>query len=503
MWCLMEEGENAYRVLADAIRKVTSLTDAAHLQYDIRSSDLPEGSKRYLLGLLTEREKALGNELQIYETRVQEFISKLNADTQLKQILRAYFLDHAELSCPTPTTRIKNVLPWVGGFIEYLREQKGSTLTIDDFDSKNLENFHITRYYEEKRWTETTIKAANSFIQVFGKWLAKNEYISKFPYVKISVKEERNSITGVRKQAGKPRTCDELDRIMAVIGVPAPKVERWRLPLFRHFALIELSGGARPGQLLTALRYKDLLGGDTTTDAKGEEFLVIPYAAALRREKIERGGKIRNRELMPDLFLHTSYAKEMIAYKDKMGWDEETRIFPRTREGAGVFPARRLNTRMKRVAEMTRIPDFTTDDFRHTWASVLFTITGGTERSVGLLAHYGGWDSPEVPCDVYVNVMTPGMALEIADTYKIYIPVEAEEDLELIRAGRPEVTYEDVAKLLEEIKLLELQVEVFRKGEEMTEKKGDVGALFEEAKRRLEKLERKIEALRNESAGVL
>ncbi|RZN34660.1 MAG: hypothetical protein EFT35_09095 [Methanophagales archaeon ANME-1-THS] len=495
----MGEEENMYKLLTDAIGKVASLTDAAHLHYDIRSSDLPERSKRYLLGLLTERGKTLGNELQIYETRVQEFLSKLDADDQHKQILKAYFLDHAQLSYPTPTTRIKNVLPWIGGFIEYLREQKGSALTIADFDSKNLKDSHITRYYEGKKWTETTIKTANSFISVFGKWLAKNEYISKFPYVKTSVKEEKDTIAGTRKQAGRPRTREELDRIMTVIGVPAPKVERWRLPLFRHFALIELSSGPRPGELLPALRYKDLLEGGTATDARGEEYLVIPYGTALRREKIQKGGKIRNRELVPDIFLHTSYAKEIIAYKDKMGWDEEIRLFPRTREGTGVIPARRLNTRMKRVADMTRIPDFTADDFRHTWASVLFTITGGTERSVGLLAQYGGWDSPEVPRDVYMKVMTPGMALEIADTYKIYIPVEAEEDLELIRAGRPEVTYEDVAKLLEEIKLLELQVEVFGKGEEMTEKKEDVEALFEEAKMRLEKLERKIEALRNGS----
>jgi integrase len=488
----MGEGENTYRLLTDTIGKVTSLTDAAHLHYDIRSSDLPEGSKRYLLGLLTEREKTLGNEVQIYETRVQEFLSKLNADNQLKQILKAYFLDYAQLSYPTHTTLIKNVLPWVGGFIEYLREQKKSTLTVDDFDSKNLKEFHITRYYEERKWSETTIKAANSFIQVFGKWLAKNDHISKFPYVKISVKEERDSIAGTKKQAGKPRTREEIDRIMAVIGVPAPKVERWRLPLFRHFALIEMSSGARPGQLLPVLRYKDLLGGDTAIDAKGEEYLVIPYATALRREKIERGERIRNKELMPDIFLHTSYAKEIIAYKDKMGWDEETRIFPRTIEGAGVIPARTINTRMRRVAEMTRIPDFTADDFRHTWASVLFTITGRTERSVGLLAQYGGWKSPEVPRDVYMNVMTPGTALEIADKYKIYIPVEAEEDLELIRAGIPEVTYEEVAKLMEEITLLEIQVEGFRKGEAMTEKEEDVEALFEEAKWRLEKLERKI-----------
>jgi integrase len=497
----MGEEENMYKLLTDAIGKVISLPDAAHLHYDIRSSDLPEGSKRYLLGLLTEREKTLGNEMQIYENRVQEFLSKLNADDHLKQVLKAYFLDYAQLSSLTPTTLIKNVLPWVGGFIEYVREKKGSTLTIDDFDSKNLKEFNITQYYEEKKWTETTMKAANSFIQVFGKWLAKNGYISKFPYVKISVEEEIDSIAGTKKQTGKPRTREEIDRIMAVIGVPAPKVERWRLPLFRHFALVEMSSGARPGQLLPALRYKDLLGGDTATDAKGEGYLVIPYGTALRREKIQKGGKNRKnkKERMPDIFLHTSYAREIIAYKDKMGWDEETRLFPQTREGAGVIPARRLNTRMKRVAEMTGIPDFTADDFRHTWASVLFTITGRTERSVGLLAHYGGWKSPEVSRDVYVKVMTPGMALEIADKYKIYIPVEAEEDIELIRAGIPKVTYEEVAKLLEEIILLEIQVKGFRRDEEMTEEKEDVEALFEEAKRRLEKLGRKIEALRNES----
>lgn len=454
-----EREEDIFKKFQDAIPAIESLEQAASLRRDIDASPLPEGRKTYLKSILARREGEIGELDKIYNARVAEFIKRLDADERLKGILEKYFLVIAKHNCPTYSTLFANVLPYVGDFIEYVREKKGKTITAYDFDLDNLKDDDLVAFYNKPRWikgklgpwSETTQKRANSFIQVFGKWLARNKYVGTFPYVKITVEERIDSILADKRTEGKPRKLDELDRIMAVIGTERYLKEKWRAPVFKYFALIELNSGARPGQLMLALRFKDLLTGDTIIDVKGDHYIVIPYADALRREKIKRAEKVRKKKPMPDIFLHVDYAKEIIAYKDKMRWDEEVRVFPQTLEGEGMLPMRSIQHRMSAIADLSMVKDFVAYDFRHTWASILFNITGRDERSVEFLAKYGGWSSAEVPRRNYIELMTPTMALEIATKYKIFIPTEAEDDYEALKIGVKKVTVEDTAKVMQKL----------------------------------------------------
>lgn len=459
----MEENEVLRAKFADAIEKINDLDVGAKLGADIRESELPDGTKRWLLGRLKIKIDNIAIDMRYYESAVREFIDRLDADEEAKRILRDdYFLKYAKACNHSVTTLRKNVLGWIAPFIEFVARKKGRTLTIKDFEKKKLSSRDITNFFEERKWAKSTRISAKCFIHTFGDCLVDYvECIDAFPKVKkLIVTEIEDTPVGKRREPGKPRTFEELNTIIPLLTAGTPKIATWRLPLFRFFALLEICSGARPGQLILALRFKDLESGSTSTDIKGDEYIEVAFGEALKREKILKEEEITSKVVSKIIYVPVELVQKILTYRDEMGWSSDNRIFPGKRDGTGVFPERSMQTRMTTVGKMAEIPDLTRYDFRHTWASVLFIIAGGMEYGVSIVCERGGWTSTAVPKSVYMKVFTvPTKALKIVDEYKIYIYPELNEHYEAIKGGIPKFSPEEIAEILKTQKIIIKRIE--------------------------------------------
>lgn len=459
----MQEDDDLRAKFTDAIGKIDDLDVGAELAADIRESELPDGTKRWLLGRLTIKIDGIAIGMRYYESGVREFIDRLDADEEAKRILRDdYFLKYAKACNHSVTTLRKNVLGWVAPFIEFIARKKGRTLTIKDFEKKNISSRDITDFFEERKWAKSTMISAKCFIHTFGDCLVDYvECIDAFPRVKkLIVTEREDTPAGKTREPGKPRTFEELDTLLPLLTAGTPKIATWRLPLFRFFALLEICSGARPGQLILALRFKDLESGSTSIDVKGDKYIEVAFGEALKREKILKEEEITSKIVSRIIYVPVELAQKILAYRDEMGWSSDGRIFPRGEDGTGVFPEKSMQTRMKTVGKMAGIPDLTRYDFRHTWASVLFIIAGGKEYGVSIVCERGGWTSTAVPKSVYMKVFTvPTKALKIAEDYKIFIYPELKEHYEAIKGGIPKFSPEEIAEILENQKVIMSRIE--------------------------------------------
>ena len=395
--------------------------------------------------------------MEIYQEDAKKKAEELDIDEELRDVLLDYFLTIAKMNYHAISSLRKRVLPDVSLLIDYLARKKGATLTLGDLDLTKLKSHHIINYLKERTDSLETQRVINSFVSVFGRWLDREGYITKFAYVKIP-KPDVPPSKKRELEIGKPRNLEAIDKLFSVISVPTPRVPRERLPQYKYFAQLLLLSGLRPAHLLL-LRVGDLESTEVTEDCFGKGYVVISSYDAVKREKEARGEMIKKKKPAPYLYLYKPLHTELQAYCMEKGWDSDDPLIP--------IPLRSLENRMATVREMIGIPDFTWYDLRNTWASVIYNATA--PKGPAALVDLGGWSSSEIAVDVYVAAMKSLEAVEMAQKYHIFIPAVYKEEIDRILKGkRVEVTPEEMEEKAERMDKLEGMVTtLMREIEEM------------------------------------
>ncbi len=441
------------------IERAGTIDLLSQIETEIRESDLSESEKKTLISIhIGRKRKELAGEKEIYESQVMATLKTLDVTDDLRGVLEDYWLVFAEHNYSSYTTLRKNVLPYIRDFVQFLRDRKGKTLEISDFDLTKLKSTTVLRFLTSRTKSEYVQRSIWSFINVFLTWLVREGHVDKVPYLKIKKPEK----TPERK--GQVRNVDQLEKIFTALSMPTPKVEKWRLPLFRYFGLVNLQCGQRPEHLL-ALRVMDLVDKvEHVEGVYGYEFVKIPFKDdVVLREKKRRGETISRKRPAEYIYIHKELRDELYNYcVNEMGWDDDDPVFP--------IPLRTLQRRAETVASTTGIKDFSLYDFRETWASVVYRASG---NDINLVVDLGGWRAADVPVSTYIEVMAPQDAIEVIRKFRIFLPKELEETIERITEGRKvTVTPEDVEEERKRVEKLEKLVEQLMKRIEELEKKG-------------------------------
>lgn len=288
----------------------------------------------------------------------------------------------------------------------------------------------------------------NSFVSVFGRWLDREGYITKFAYVKIP-KPDVPPSKKRELEMGRPRTLDEIDKLFSVISVSTPRVPHERLPIYKYWGQLLLVSCLRPLHL-HLLRVGDLETTEIAEDCFGDEYAVISCYNAVKREKEARGEMIKKKKPGEYFYLYKPLHTELQTFCMKRGWDSDDPLFP--------IPIRSLQNRAATIGRMTVtdpegvevkiIPDFVWYDLRNTWATVIYNAIGS--KAPIALVELCGWSSSEIAVDAYVKAMKSLEAVEMARKYHIFIPKVYKEEVDGILAGKKiEVTPEDIEELSE------------------------------------------------------
>lgn len=395
--------------------------------------------------------------MELYQEEAKKKVADLDIDDVLRDVLRDYFLTIAKMNYHAISSLRKRVLPDVSLFIEHLAKKKGATLTLDDLDLTKLKSHTIINYLKERTDSLETQRVINSFVGVFGKWLDREGYITKFAYVKIP-KPDTPPSKKRELELGTPRSLEAIDKLFSVISVPTPRVPRERLPQYKYFAQLLLISGLRPKHLLY-FTVGDLESTEVTGDCFGNDYVVLPCYDIVKREKEALGEMIKKKKPAPYMYLYKTLHTELQAYCMEQGWDSDDPLIP--------IPLRSLENRMVTVRTMIEIPDFTWYDLRNTWASVVYNATA--PKGPTALVDLGGWSSAEIAVDVYVKAMDSLEAVEMAQKYHIFIPKVYKVEVDRILAGKKvEVTPEEMEEKVKRMDKLEGMVTtLMREIEEM------------------------------------
>ena len=395
--------------------------------------------------------------MELYQEEAKKKVEGLDIDDKLRDVLLDYFLIIAKMNYHAISSLRKRVLPDVSLFIEHLAKKKGATLTLDDLDLTKLKSHTIINYLKERTDSIESQRVINSFVGVFGKWLDREGYITKFAYVKIP-KPDAPPSKKRELELGTPRSLGAIDKLFSVISVPTPRVPRERLPQYKYFAQLLLISGLRPKHLLY-FTVGDLESTEVTGDCFGNDYVVLPCYDIVKREKEALGEMIKKKKPAPYMYLYKPLHTELQAYCMEQGWDSDDRLIP--------IPLRSLENRMVTVRTMIEIPDFTWYDLRNTWASVVYNATA--PKGPTALVDLGGWSSPEIAVDVYVKAMNSLEAVEMARKYHIFIPKVYKVEVDRILAGKKvEVTPEEMEEKVKRMDKLEGMVTtLMREIEEM------------------------------------
>jgi integrase len=400
--------------------------------------------------------------MELYQEEAKKRIAELDVTDELREILTGYLLVVAKMNYKAITSLRMRVLPDITLFIEFLARKKKATLIVDDLDLTKLKSHTIIEYLKKRTDSPPVQRVINSFISVFGRWLEREGYISKFAYVKIP-KPDKPPSRLVDLEVGKPRKLEELDKIFSAVDMPTPRVVKERLPQYRYFAQLMLISGLRPKHLCL-LKVGDLESTDIVKDVFGREYVVIDSYDAVKREKEARGEMIRKKKPAPYVYIYKPLHEEIQNYcLITKGWDGDDPINP--------IPYRSLETRMGKIGEITGIEDFVWYDLRNTWASVIYNATA--PKGPIALVELGGWSSSQIAVDVYVKAIDSLEAVSIAKKYYIFIPPIYKIEVDRILKAKPvEVTPEAMDEMSSRIKILEGTLEkMARKIEELKKEK--------------------------------
>lgn len=396
--------------------------------------------------------------------------TSVNADDDVKEILLRYVRTYAfeEYKAAGTYQWAAIVSPM---FIQWLAEARKKKITFDDLNPPNLSADDVSEFAKEYASTPAKgYKAKNSkfvrahirsYMVIFGKYLEDRGYpkITKYPFTGLKVKMPKSRRIIVYSN-------DELNEFYNTILFGSESY----ITLF--FKLI-MQTGLRPlhGYYITC----GDIGDKPFKDALDRNFYQIAARQVLEREKGNIGEEV-DKKFPPDFV----YISESLR-NDIKKWCNSNKL-PSTGHIFKDFillhsidlhiRRRRNNPKIRSILKSTQKYLFV--GLRHTWASVIYSVTGG---DVGVLLDLGGWAEDATALKVYRHSFEDDEigAFKIAKKWEIYLPPSKKTTIERIQAGvvkkeEPEATMpgEELDKLWD---ALEKQNEERKKDAEKYEKR--------------------------------
>lgn len=392
----------------------------------------------------------------------------VNADEEVKRILLSYIRTRAfEEYKSAATYQWAAILPAM--FIQWLAEIRKKEITLKDLNPPKTSRDDADEFAKEYASTPAkgykakkskyVMALVRSHLISFGKYLEEKGYpdIVKYPFTGLKTKMPRTRRVLVYSN-------DELNEFYNIVLFGSG-------PHITLFVKLIIQTGVRPlhGYYITC----GDIGDKPFKDAFDRTYYQISARQILEREKMKIGEEVR-RKFPPDfVYISESLRNEIIDWCKSNKLSSTGYIFKdfKLLESYDEHIRSRRNkpyikSRLKSKKKYLLV------GLRHTWASVIYSVTGG---DVGELMDLGGWADDATVLKVYRSSMDESEAFKIAKNWEMYLPPGKKEKIERIQAGlvkkeETEVTIptEELDKLWE---VLEKQAEERKKDKEDYEKR--------------------------------
>lgn len=347
-----------------------------------------------------------------YKIMSDSITKDVNADTKLKGALKSY-LSYAQTRYKTAKTFYK-ATRYAIMFVQWLSEDRKRTIKLTDMELPYITSIdaeNLAKAFSEKDGVRESLK---SYLITFVNYLISGIYpeISKDPFRTLEINMPRTSSTIVYSD-------EMIDEYYNSVMFGAPRY-------YTLFFRLQLETGQRPIGIYYLTR-NDIENTKPVKDALDRTFYLILLRESNDRERRKLGESVSKQKAPADIV----YVSEQLR-NDIINWCDEKKI-----TGKGYifkkFFVRDSYTQFSK--DRRENPDIASRlkykikyhpyGLRHTWASVIYAITGDPQD----LKRLGGWKSTETPLDVYVAEMKPCQALLIAQNWGIYLPIRIQEDI--------------------------------------------------------------------------
>jgi len=412
----------------------------------IASGRVPSDQREKVLALLDTPDKRGGlnvyvlktlgispREVEDYERIALYLIDHyLDADAELKSDLRAFVSVFAKQEYNSPQSYYFGVhFPLV--FVQWRADQLGRPVGYRDFSrekdrpmmmSKSRAEEFAAAYSTEKSIHRQTIPK----VVKFGRFLEDRhaDFIYPFGDLKTPRKTPRGEEETLEGCVYSPAVLD---------GIFGTFLQNLDAPL-RLFLRLLLQTGLRPLHAYI-LQCDDLELEEPIRDVLDRPFYRIRARRALLRYKKARDHEIVGKNAPQYVYIDQGLRDRLVVHCRKQAAAGDPYLF------MNLFVPQALRTRIKERRGSARytdelpfkIAEHPTEDLkpgevwvkpygmRHTWTSVHYTLV----RDPKVLMELGGWETSDIPVDVYTKLMSRADALKIARKWGIYLPADTPE----------------------------------------------------------------------------
>lgn len=404
---------------------------------------LSDGDKRVLISIhlvpkLESMAKEKDIDLTIAESKLEELRSIV--DEELFDFLEGFLLVWAPEHYSRETFK-KRVLNYIPSLIKHVYSMRRRPIGLQDLHRENLRDDHIRRFIKSKTATDSGFYLIANYLNTFGRWLEERK--KGFEFTKIEAKKPKRKslptflIEEMKEKGGEipvdyyedrkgiPRRSNELSQIISAWDYASDSSEPPRNEQLKIYIRLLLQTGLRPEHALS-LNVSDFDDKKVyrIEDVWGRSFVMIRIRDALERERKRIGYKITEIKQVPEVvFVSESLQKRIITMKEEYDLPEDMLVCN--------VPHSTQKDKMMRVRRMTGIR-FRRYDLRETWASVVYNASG---YDLKLVKDLGGWETSNIPLEVYITTMSPEEAVKIAKNFEIFLPKTTKKAIESIEKG--------------------------------------------------------------------
>lgn len=404
-----------------------------------------------------------------YKIMAEAVRNAVNADDKVKEILLRYIRTHAFEQYKSAST-YRWAVKAAPMFIQWLAETRKKMITLKDLSPPKLSDDDANEFAKEYAGTVPTgyktkpkkseyVKAQiRSYLINFGRYLEARGYpdITKYPFTGLKIKMPRPKRVIVYSN-------DELKEFYDTVLFGSE-------PYIKLFLKLIIQTGMRPlhGYYITCgdIGYKPF------KDALDRTYYQIAARQILERDKMKIGEEV-GKKFPPDfIYISESLRNEIINWCKTNKLSDTGYIFKDFIELGSIdqhIRKRRKNPKIKALLKSRQ--KYIMTGLRHTWASVIYSVTGA---DIGELLDLGGWVEDATVLKVYRQSLDEREAFKIAKNWEIYLPPDKKTTIERIQAGVVEkegaeavVPKEELDKLWD---VLEKQSEMIRSLQEQVKK---------------------------------
>ncbi len=346
----------------------------------------------------------------IMSVGIQKYVE---ADSKLKEAMLLFLKPYAfKAEKSADAYRWMAIYPAM--FIQWLAQRKTKKVTLADLEYPNLTPEIGDLFTQDNSESENVKAHIRSAMIKFLKFLTERHLVIKYPFPGFKVDMPKS----VRVVVYNLKNLDEFyDKILL------DKEEYYTL-----FFRLLLQTGARPGQI-NNIRCEDI-GKNPTEDALGRKFYPIFTLKLLTREKKIIKEVVYKKMPAEVVYISESLRNDLIAWCAKKSLKPENYIFLSS-VGLGAIQEGIRRTAKRLESKLSNKPGYyILYGLRHTWASVVYHVTGFNIR---YLQTAGGWEGVGIPLGTYTALMNDCEAVNIVKKWEIYVPVDSRDMIQDIQ----------------------------------------------------------------------